>query len=88
MDNLVLPPPSTRETKEERDFDFAAYHDNGLHDFVNRQTAKDVFWLLIVFRFVNSLCMRTFFQPDEYYQALEPAWQMAFGGTAVRGSRG
>ena len=35
--------------------------------------------LLIAFRLVNALTLRTFFQPDEYYQALEPAWWLAFG---------
>ncbi|CAK4008480.1 GPI mannosyltransferase 3 [Lecanosticta acicola] len=41
---------------------------------------------LIVFQFVlfplrviASLYVQTFFQPDEYFQALEPAWQIAFG---------
>jgi hypothetical protein len=23
--------------------------------------------------------VKTFFQPDEYFQSLEPAWQIAFG---------
>lgn len=35
--------------------------------------------LLIGLRLVNALSLRTFFQPDEYYQALEPAWGLAFG---------
>jgi phosphatidylinositol glycan class B len=35
--------------------------------------------LLICFRLVNALCIKTFFQPDEYFQSLEPAWQIAFG---------
>ncbi|KAL0263298.1 glycosylphosphatidylinositol anchor biosynthesis [Diplodia seriata] len=30
-------------------------------------------------RIVNALTTRTFFQPDEFFQSLEPAWQMAFG---------
>lgn len=34
---------------------------------------------LIALRIVNALTTRTFFQPDEYFQALEPAWQIAFG---------
>ena len=41
--------------------------------------AWDVISLLLVYRFLNSLCVRTFFQPDEYFQALEPAWDIAFG---------
>jgi hypothetical protein len=35
--------------------------------------------LLLALRVVNALTSRTFFQPDEYYQSLEPAWQLAFG---------
>ncbi|KAL2068751.1 hypothetical protein VTL71DRAFT_15089 [Oculimacula yallundae] len=53
--------------------------DNGLHHLINEQAAKDAWVLLLVFRCVNALAVRTFFQPDEYFQALEPAWQMAFG---------
>jgi phosphatidylinositol glycan class B len=39
-----------------------------------------VFSLLLSLRIVNSLVIRTFFQPDEYFQSLEPAWRLAFGG--------
>lgn len=39
----------------------------------------DVLWVLGAFRLLNALTIATFFQPDEYFQALEPAWQMAFG---------
>jgi phosphatidylinositol glycan class B len=38
-----------------------------------------VFSLLLSLRIVNSLVVRTFFQPDEYFQSLEPAWRLAFG---------
>ena len=41
--------------------------------------ARDVFLFLVAFRILNALCIRTFFQPDEYFQALEPAWDIAFG---------
>lgn len=34
---------------------------------------------LIAFRLLNTLVVRTFFQPDEFFQSLEPAWQAAFG---------
>jgi len=34
---------------------------------------------LLILRLANALCVRTFFQPDEYFQALEPAWNIAFG---------
>jgi GPI mannosyltransferase 3 len=42
-------------------------------------SAQHVFLFLLAFRIVNALTLRTFFQPDEYYQSLEPAWQLAFG---------
>jgi phosphatidylinositol glycan class B len=35
--------------------------------------------LIIAFRLVNALLVQTFFQPDEYFQSLEPAWNTAFG---------
>lgn len=34
---------------------------------------------LIILRVANALSIKTFFQPDEYFQSLEPAWQSAFG---------
>jgi GPI mannosyltransferase 3 len=41
--------------------------------------ARDVYLFLVAFRVLNAFCVRTFFQPDEYFQSLEPAWQIAFG---------
>jgi phosphatidylinositol glycan class B len=38
-----------------------------------------VFSAFLAFRIVNALTIKTFFQPDEYFQALEPAWKIAFG---------
>ncbi|RPA81644.1 hypothetical protein BJ508DRAFT_238951 [Ascobolus immersus RN42] len=38
-----------------------------------------LFLLILAFRLVNALTTRTFFQPDEYFQALEPAWDLVFG---------
>ncbi|EGO57889.1 hypothetical protein NEUTE1DRAFT_81897 [Neurospora tetrasperma FGSC 2508] len=49
------------------------------HRHVVSAQVYDVLTLLFVFRFINALILRTFFQPDEYFQALEPAWSMAFG---------
>jgi phosphatidylinositol glycan class B len=46
-------------------------------DFSGR--SQRVFLFLVAFRIFNALSLRTFFQPDEYYQSLEPAWQLAFG---------
>ncbi|KAK3633648.1 glycosylphosphatidylinositol anchor biosynthesis [Elasticomyces elasticus] len=41
-----------------------------------------VFGLLLALRLVNASSVQTFFQPDEYFQSLEPAWQIAFGKDA------
>jgi hypothetical protein len=40
---------------------------------------RALFALLLAFRLANALTLRTFFQPDEYFQSLEPAWRLAFG---------
>ncbi|KAL4886830.1 Alg9-like mannosyltransferase family-domain-containing protein [Aspergillus karnatakaensis] len=40
---------------------------------------SEVFLHLFAFRIANALVVRTFFQPDEFFQALEPAWKLAFG---------
>lgn len=42
-------------------------------------TAQDILLFLIAFRILNALTIRTFFQPDEFFQSLEPAWEIAFG---------
>ncbi|KAK2805808.1 hypothetical protein FQN50_006084 [Emmonsiellopsis sp. PD_5] len=42
-------------------------------------TPQNILLFLIAFRALNALCVRTFFQPDEFFQSLEPAWQIAFG---------
>lgn len=34
---------------------------------------------IIIIRLINAWWVRTFFQPDEYFQSLEPAWRLAFG---------
>ena len=41
--------------------------------------SQDILLFLIAFRILNAFSIKTFFQPDEYFQALEPAWQIAFG---------
>jgi GPI mannosyltransferase 3 len=43
------------------------------------EQARETLSVIFAVRFVNSLCVRTFFQPDEYFQVLEPAWQMMYG---------
>ncbi|KAL4893864.1 Alg9-like mannosyltransferase family-domain-containing protein [Aspergillus ambiguus] len=35
--------------------------------------------LLLALRLLNALSLHTFFQPDEFFQSLEPAYQLAFG---------
>ncbi|KAL9628780.1 MAG: hypothetical protein Q9204_005669, partial [Flavoplaca sp. TL-2023a] len=42
-------------------------------------TSQDVLLFLVALRVLNALCIRTFFQPDEYFQSLEPAWEIALG---------
>jgi GPI mannosyltransferase 3 len=42
-------------------------------------STTDVLLFLVAFRILNALTIKTFFQPDEYFQSLEPAWQLAFG---------
>lgn len=37
------------------------------------------FTQILILRLVNALTIATFFQPDEFFQSLEPAWQLAFG---------
>jgi hypothetical protein len=53
-----------------------------VHAQVAAAQVSDVLSLLLAFRFINALCVRTFFQPDEYFQALEPAWDIAFGANS------
>lgn len=45
----------------------------------NDATDANIILFLIGFRILNSLTVRTFFQPDEFFQSLEPAWKIAFG---------
>lgn len=47
-----------------------------------RDAAPGLPALLLAFRLVNAATLRTFFQPDEFFQSLEPAWQLAFGGAS------
>ncbi|KAF4551670.1 Alg9-like mannosyltransferase-like protein 1 [Elsinoe fawcettii] len=47
--------------------------------WIRSEDGSRVLYFLVAFRLVNALSIRTFFQPDEYYQSLEPAWKIAFG---------
>lgn len=40
---------------------------------------ENTFVVLLAYRLLNAFVIKTFFQPDEYYQSLEPAWWLAFG---------
>ena len=51
-----------------------------VHPDVVAAQARDMFTLLLFVRAANALFQTTFFQPDEYYQSLEPAWEAVFGG--------
>ena len=42
-------------------------------------TARQVLVSLLLLRLANTALVWTFFQPDEYFQSLEPAWAFAFG---------
>lgn len=45
----------------------------------NPTVSQDVLLFLIAFRILNAFSIKTFFQPDEFFQSLEPAWEIAFG---------
>ncbi|KYK61432.1 mannosyltransferase [Drechmeria coniospora] len=49
--------------------------------FSARQRSKPPNYLrdIITIRLINAWWLATFFQPDEYFQSLEPAWRLAFG---------
>lgn len=74
------PPVPVAEVPLRRSSDVSTKNSKGrYHALVEEQQAKDILYLLLTLRFINALAIRTFFQPDEYFQSLEPAWQMAFG---------
>ncbi|KAF8862927.1 hypothetical protein BDZ45DRAFT_584772 [Acephala macrosclerotiorum] len=81
MSSTTRPGPKApvKATKEDQVQSPEYPQENDLHHLVNEQTAKDTWMILLVFRCVNAALVWTFFQPDEYFQSLEPAWQMAFG---------
>ncbi|RMY74269.1 hypothetical protein D0862_14142 [Hortaea werneckii] len=51
----------------------------GSNDYPDDLTLWSIYFLLFAWRYANAASLRTFFQPDEYFQALEPAWKLAFG---------
>ncbi|KIV99274.1 uncharacterized protein PV09_09042 [Verruconis gallopava] len=54
-------------------------HDQRARRRTSSVSTLHVLLVLLALRVVNALTLRTFFVPDEYYQSLEPAWQLAFG---------
>ncbi|SPJ76264.1 related to dolichyl-phosphate-mannose-glycolipid alpha-mannosyltransferase [Fusarium torulosum] len=49
-------------------------------DEARNQRNRSVFLRdIIVIRLINAWWITTFFQPDEFFQSLEPAWDLAFG---------
>jgi phosphatidylinositol glycan class B len=74
MATTKSPPTSVKARQEDPVEDV-----EDVHTLVYEQRRKDIWMLLFAFRIINALLVRTFFQPDEYFQSLEPAWQMAFG---------
>jgi GPI mannosyltransferase 3 len=43
------------------------------------QRDRRILLALVCLRLFNAFTINTFFQPDEYYQSLEPAWKLIFG---------
>ncbi|KAI9167467.1 GPI mannosyltransferase [Paramyrothecium foliicola] len=45
----------------------------------DRRPAFFILQAVLLVRLINASWLQTFFQPDEYFQSLEPAWDLAFG---------
>ncbi|TVY41443.1 GPI mannosyltransferase, partial [Lachnellula subtilissima] len=76
MSTPAAPPLSRKATLEDAK---QPPQNEQVNSLLYNQRCSDIWMLLLGLRFINALCVRTFFQPDEYFQSLEPAWQMAFG---------
>ena len=50
-----------------------------LHRDVRAQQKRDVVAVIGCIRIFSAVVISTFFQPDEFYQSLEPAWQLVYG---------
>ena len=82
---MSLAPPAQAPVQEESGFSFETKsNDRSKLQRVREELAahatRDILLFLIAYRILNAVSVSTFFQPDEYFQSLEPAWQMAFGG--------
>jgi hypothetical protein len=81
--------PSTPMSEASTKFDIDATQSSlksSIHGQPERKkstsSTRDILIFLVAFRILNALSIRTFFQPDEYFQSLEPAWQIAYGNEA------
>jgi phosphatidylinositol glycan class B len=80
MSESTLSQASTKVRDDTKDADDGApTTPKAVKHVVRSATALDIFLFLVAFRTLNALTIQTFFQPDEYFQSLEPAWQTAFG---------
>lgn len=74
----MLSTPKDQASKADKDV-LDIIQDGPLPSRQSTAISRDILLFLIAFRILNALSIKTFFQPDEYFQSLEPAWQMAFG---------
>ncbi|KAF4334203.1 GPI mannosyltransferase 3 [Fusarium beomiforme] len=51
----------------------------GLGEARNQRNRSVFLRDIVVIRLINAWWIATFFQPDEFFQSLEPAWDLAFG---------
>ncbi|KAF4977342.1 hypothetical protein FZEAL_6114 [Fusarium zealandicum] len=56
-----------------------AYKTTALDEARNQRNRSVFLRHIIVIRLINAWWITTFFQPDEFFQSLEPAWDLAFG---------
>ncbi|KAJ5225500.1 GPI mannosyltransferase 3 [Penicillium chermesinum] len=57
----------------------ALFYARALYTTICDTYLNRTFAALFAFRLFNAYVLRTFFQPDEFFQSLEPAWAAAFG---------
>lgn len=53
--------------------------ERGIANEVREQQKRDIWVVALGVRILCAFTISTFFQPDEYFQSLEPAWELAFG---------
>lgn len=56
--------------------------DSVVDDTRNRINRPIFLRSIFIIRLINAWWIATFFQPDEYFQSLEPAWDLAFGSSS------